>query len=138
MSENKIEQTLKNFDKALLSLEVNIQKIKIKPKSDDDYDIYRDSTIQRYEYSIELAKKLMSKYIEEIDKKVAGQKLILKKAFEFDLIESDIWFNMIDDRNITSHEYNENLANELLENIFTYVSVLREFYKNISVKIQEL
>lgn len=138
MSENKIEQTLKNFDKALISLEVNIQKIKIKPKSDDDYDIYRDSTIQRYEYSIELAKKLMSKYIEEIDKKVAGQKLILKKAFEFDLIESDIWFNMIDDRNITSHEYNENLANELLENIFTYVSVLREFYKNISVKIQEL
>lgn len=138
MSENKIEQTLKNFDKALISLEVNIQKIKIKPKSDDDYDIYRDSTIQRYEYSIELSKKLMSKYIEEIDKKVAGQKLILKKAFEFDLIESDIWFNMIDDRNITSHEYNENLANELLENIFTYVSVLREFYKNISVKIQEL
>ena len=90
-----LKQKLQNYDKALVTLEINIVKIKNRPKEDDDFDIYRDSTIKRFEYCLEVARKLMSKYIEYVDKKVNGQKLVLKKAFEFDLIEDDIWFEMI-------------------------------------------
>lgn len=135
---DKLEQNLANFQRALTSLEVNIEKIKLKPKSDDDFDIYRDSTIQRFEYSMELAKKLMAKYIEYIDGEIKGQKLILKKAFEFDLIDDEIWFKMLDDRNITSHEYSEELAQELLENIFIYAIKLRAFYETVKKAIETL
>jgi|TARA_R110002033_G_scaffold63018_1_gene113915 nucleotidyltransferase substrate binding protein (TIGR01987 family) len=135
---DKLEQNLANFQRALTSLEVNIEKIKIKAKSDDDFDIYRDSTIQRFEYSMELSKKLMANYIEYIDSEVKGQKLILKKAFEFDLIDDDIWFKMLDDRNITSHEYSEELAQELLENIYIYAIKLRSFCEIIKSKIEVL
>ncbi len=135
---DKLEQNLANFERALTSLEVNIEKIKNKPKSDDDFDIYRDSTIQRFEYTMELSKKLMSKYIEYIDAEVKGQKLILKKAFEFDLIDDDIWIKMMDDRNITSHEYSEELAQELLENIYIYAIKLRNFCVIIKKEIEAL
>ena len=135
---DKLEQNLANFERALLSLETNIVKIKVKPQTDEDFDIYRDSTIQRFEYSLELSKKLMANYIEYIDAEVKGQKLILKKAFEFDLIDDDIWFKMIDDRNITSHEYSESLAQELLENIYIYAIKLRNFCEIIKKEIERL
>ncbi len=135
---DKLLQNLANFDRALISLETNIVRIKNKPESDDDFDIYRDSTIQRFEYCMEISKKLMSKYIECVDTKVNGQKMILKKAFEFDLIDDNIWLEMIDDRNITSHEYSEELAKELLLNIYIYAIKLRLFYDTIKIEINNL
>ena len=134
----KLTQNLSNYNKALLSLESNIKKIKKMSEKAEDFDIYRDSTIQRFEYSVELAKKIMANYIEAIDKRVHEQRVIIKKAYEFELIESEIWFEMIDDRNITSHEYSEKLAKELLYKIYDYAVELRNFYLTIKTKIEEL
>jgi nucleotidyltransferase substrate binding protein (TIGR01987 family) len=134
----KLKQNLSNYNRALLSLESNIKKIKKINEDIDDFDIYRDSTIQRFEYSVELAKKLMANYIETIDRRVHGQRIIIKKAHEFELIESEIWFEMIDDRNITSHKYSEALAKALLYKIYDYAIELREFYCVIEKKIEEL
>jgi len=83
----KLIYNLENYNRALLSLESNIKKIKNMNENMEDFDIYRDSTIQRFEYSIELSKKLMANYIEAIDKRVHGQKIIIKKAYEFELID---------------------------------------------------
>ena len=132
-----LKQKLSNYDKALFSLEEILEKIESK-RDDEDFKIYRDSAIKRFEYSLEVARKLMSKYIEFVDKKINGQKLVLKKAFEFDLIEDNIWLIMIDDRNLTTHEYSEALAEELLKDIYTYAIKLREFYTVIESKIDEL
>jgi len=132
-----LKQKLKNYEKALLSLEEIILKIE-SHKESEDFKVYRDSVIKRFEYSLEVSRKLMSKYIEFVDKKINGQKLVLKKAFEFDLIEDDIWFTMIDDRNITTHEYSEELATELLESIYIYALKLREFCTVMQGKIKEL
>jgi len=129
---NKLIQNLQNYERALISLETNIIKLKAMAKEEEDYDIYRDSTIQRFEYSIESAKKLMSNYIEYEDGvKIAGQNRIIKEAFKFDLIDDDIWFEMVDDRNITAHEYSEKLAQEIAEKIFIYAIKLRIFHDTI-------
>jgi nucleotidyltransferase substrate binding protein (TIGR01987 family) len=134
----KLIYNLENYNRALLSLESNIKKIKNMNENMEDFDIYRDSTIQRFEYSIELSKKLMANYIEAIDKRVHGQKIIIKKAYEFELIDNEIWFEMIDDRNITFHEYSEKLAQELLYKIYNYAIELRKFYTLISKEIDKL
>ena len=132
-----LKQKLKNFEKALLSLEEILVKVKLQ-KDTEDFSVYRDSTIKRFEYSLEVARKLMSKYIEYVDKKINGQKLVLKQAFEFDLIEDDIWFTMIDDRNMTTHEYDEQIAMQLLDSIYKYETVLRKFLEIMQSKINEL
>ena len=132
-----LQQKLKNYEKALLSLEYILVKIESK-REDEDFKIYRDSAIKRFEYSLEVARKLMSKYIEYVDRKINGQKLVLKQAFAFDLIEDKIWFTMIDDRNMTTHEYSEEIANELLESIVIYAQRLREFYTVMKIKVNEL
>ncbi len=132
-----LKQKLENYEKAILSLEDIIIKVQSK-QEDEDYVIYRDSTIKRFEYSIEVARKLMSKYIEYVDKKINGQKLVLKQAFEFDLIEDKIWFTMIDDRNMATHEYSEDIAIELLESIYIYALRLREFCTVMQSKVNEL
>ncbi len=134
---NKLIQNLQNYEKALISLETNILKLKAMNIDEEDYDIYRDSTIQRFEYSIESAKKLMGNYIENEDGvKVAGQNKIIKEAFKFDLIDDDIWFEMVDDRNMTAHEYSEKLAQEIAEKIFNYAIKLRIFHDTIKTMIE--
>ncbi len=135
---NKLKRNAQNSKKALLSLEDILQDIENKPREDKDFIIYRDSAIKRFEYTIEVSRKLMSYYIEYIDKKINGQKLVLKKAFEFDLIEDKIWFTMIDDRNIVTHEYSEEIAVTLLNDIFIYAKKLREFYDTIEKLINKL
>lgn len=135
---DKLLQNLANYEKALISLETNVIKIKAIKEDFEDFDIYRDSTIQRFEYTMEIAKKLMANYIEYEDTKIAGQKAILRKAFEFDLIDDDIWFDMLEDRNNTSHEYDENQAKELLGKIYIYAITLRIFYETIKQMIEEL
>ena len=132
-----LKQKLVNYQKALLSLEEILNKIESK-RDDEDFSIYRDSAIKRFEYSLEVARKLMSKYIEFVDRKINGQKLVLKKAFEFDLIENDIWFTMIDDRNMTTHEYSEEIAKELQDSIYIYAQRLKEFNIIMQAKIAEL
>lgn len=136
--QTKLIQNLANYEKALVSLETNILKIQGMEESAEDYDIYRDSTIQRFEYTMESAKKLMANYIEFVDQKVAGQQQIIKKAFEFDLIDDDVWFQMIEDRNNTSHEYDENMAKELVARIMTHAIKLRIFHDTIKPMIEAL
>ena len=134
----KLRRNLENTKKALLSLENILEQIHSKNRDDNDYEIYRDSAIKRFEYTIEVSRKLMSYYLEYIDKKVNGQKLVLKKAFEFDLIDDKIWFSMIDDGNLTTHEYSEEIAIILLNDIFIYAQKLREFYEVIDELIEQL
>ncbi|MDD3597458.1 HI0074 family nucleotidyltransferase substrate-binding subunit [Sulfuricurvum sp.] len=136
--QDKLLQNLVNYEKALVSLETNILKIQGMDENAEDYDIYRDSTIQRFEYTMESAKKLMANYIEFVDQKVAGQQQIIKKAFEFDLIDDDVWFQMLEDRNNTSHEYDENIAKELVERIYTHAIKLRIFHDTIKPMIEAL
>ena len=135
----KLLQNLHNYEKALISLETNIVKIKaVDAETFDDFDIYRDSTIQRFEYTVESAKKLMANYIEYVDEKVAGQKNILRAAFEHDLIDDEVWFKMLEDRNNTSHVYDEGIAQELLESIYLYAVKLRVFYVTVKAAIENV
>jgi nucleotidyltransferase substrate binding protein (TIGR01987 family) len=135
--QDKLLQNLANYEKALVSLETNILKIQGMDENAEDYDIYRDSTIQRFEYTMESAKKLMANYIEFVDQKVAGQQQIIKKAFEFDLIDDDVWFQMLEDHSNTLSGSDEFFAKELLKNIIIYTTKLRIFHDTIKAMICE-
>jgi nucleotidyltransferase substrate binding protein (TIGR01987 family) len=69
-------------------------------------DIVRDAAIQRFEFTFELVWKTLQLYLEHEGLESPGPRAVIKRAFVMRLIsdqdEADIWFQMLDDRNLTS------------------------------------
>src|SRR6476620_3824476 len=63
-------------------------------------------------------------YLEHEGFESAGPRAVLKRAFVVRLIsdqdEADVWLQMLDDRNLTSHAYDETLAVRIYERIVHY------------------
>ncbi|EAX48919.1 nucleotidyltransferase substrate binding protein, HI0074 family [Thermosinus carboxydivorans Nor1] len=74
-----------------------------------------DGVIQRFEFTYELAWKLIKAYLEyEGIADVKSPRAAFKEAFTAGLIDNgEIWLEMIDDRNLTAHTYNEENAKQI-------------------------
>ncbi|OIN92631.1 MAG: hypothetical protein AUJ20_06575 [Comamonadaceae bacterium CG1_02_60_18] len=78
----------------------------------DETDIIRDSLIQRFEFTYELAWKCMYYWLRDQGEKVLEmQKPILAAAFRCELIaDPKLWEDIKEARDETSHTYNEDKA----------------------------
>ena len=83
--------------------------------------IVRDAVIQRFEFSFELVWKALKLYLERQGHECGGPRPTLKKAFADRLIatpeEADVWLQMLEDRNLTSHAYDEALATRIYQHV---------------------
>lgn len=101
--------------------------------------ILRDAVIQRFEFSFELVWKSLQLYLEHRGLECGSPRATLKKSFAEGLIqtpeEGDVWLQMLDDRNLTSHAYDETLAQRIYQHIVqNYTPLL----KSMSERIQTL
>ena len=129
MPDYKITLSLTKLGKALESLE----QITAKPSQPDRSNI--DAAIQRFEFTIELFWKLLKNILASLGTEVQYPKNVLQEAFKGHLINNEqLWLQMLEDRNITSHTYDEDLADQIFDRIKTYVPILRETYNNIREK----
>lgn len=84
-------------------------------------DLIRDAIIQRFEFTFEVVWKTPKLYLERQGHECGGPRPTLKKAFAENLIptagESDLWLQMLEDRNLTSHAYDEALAQRIHSHI---------------------
>lgn len=99
-------------------------------------DILRDAVIQRFEFSFELVWKTLKLYLERQGHECGGPRPTLKKAFTEGLIstpeEGDVWLQMIEDRNLTTHAYDEELAIRIYQHIaVSYAELLRKMADKI-------
>lgn len=77
-------------------------------------EFVRDSAIQRFEFTFELLWKSVKAYAEESGLEAFSPRDSLRVAFQIGLIEdSPEWFRMLEDRNLTSHTYNEATADTI-------------------------
>lgn len=125
------KQRFENFTKAYTSLLESDDALKQEPEN----SFIKDSLIQRYEYTIELAWKTMKDYLEEqgfID--VSSPKKVVRKAFEEALIQdAPTWIAALNGRNITSHAYDETKANEIVKDISEqYILIFRDLYEQMN------
>ena len=89
----------------------------------------RDSLIKRFEFSYEMAWKLMMSYEKENGiVEVLGSKDVIRQAFKLSIINNgETWLEMVDARNKTSHLYDEEMATDVVnEIIYTYYPLLTE------------
>lgn len=81
--------------------------------------IIYDATIQRFEFVIELSWKLMKEYLES--ENLVGfntPKMVIKEIYRIGLINNgEIWLDMLNDRNLTLHTYDEDTAKHIYTNI---------------------
>ena len=98
------------FEKALIQL----QKALDVPKN----EYTRDAVIQRFEFTYELAWKTLKAYLATQDMVVLSPKETLKVAYQQGLIQdANAWSELHLKRNLTTHTYDEHLA----ETIYDYL-----------------
>ena len=93
-------------------------------------DIVIDGTLQRYEFTFELAWKTMKDYLEYngYSDNIASPRAIIQLAYQAKVIKNgNTWINMMLDRNVLSHLYDEEKSREIYDNIKK--SYLDEFEK---------
>ncbi|MGB4058542.1 MAG: HI0074 family nucleotidyltransferase substrate-binding subunit [Alphaproteobacteria bacterium] len=104
-----------------------------------DYFARREGLIQTFEYTIELCWKTLKAVLELNGRFVNLPRDILKESFAAGWLGDDdkIWFRMIDDRNMTSHTYKEELADQVVRHVEGYYPLLRRTHDLLKTKIEE-
>jgi len=90
-----------------------------------DNDVNRDAAIQRFEFCFELAWKAIQERAREEGLDCQSPKGCLKVAFKTTWIENENgWLAMLEDRNRTSHTYDEDLAKAVYHRLPGYLPLL--------------
>lgn len=92
----------------------------------------KEGTIQRFEYTMELAWKVMKDYLENegVIFKQITPRCVIRKAFETNLTEHGrVWMEALDARNKMSHTYDFQKFEEVIEKIRSrFLPVMEDFY----------
>ena len=126
-------QRFSNYNKALATLSEAVALNEERTLS----KLEKKGLIQSFEYTHELAWKIMQDFLREIGGiKTIGSRDTTREAFAAKLIENgDNWMEMIKKRNLTSHTYNEETSEEI------YKSIIEDFHPlfvAFQTKMQEL
>src|SRR5690625_4841078 len=117
----RLRERIQVAKKALATL---LETIEIKEPS----SIVRDASIQRFEYSFEACWKAGKLYLfdhEGLD--VGSPKSVIRSFREIGIFseqETILGLNMVNDRNLTVHTYNEGLAEKINKNIPKYFTFM--------------
>ena len=122
MSEEKIQQSLNNLERALARLKEAL----CEPASNS---LVMDGTIQRFEFVIELFWKAFKRILDREGIQVSTPRESIKQAYQVGWIEDeDAWLEMLRDRNETSHVYDEATAQRIYESIKRNFVALERVY----------
>ncbi|GAA5253072.1 HI0074 family nucleotidyltransferase substrate-binding subunit [Candidatus Rickettsia kedanie] len=115
---SKINLKLEKFRKAFMTLE----DIYLKPVIGDR--AYIDTTIQRFEFTFELAWKFLKEYFSQKSTILHYPKAVIKEAYSAGIInDEDLWIYMLTDRNMTSHTYYTKLAQYIAESEIMFLNL---------------
>jgi nucleotidyltransferase substrate binding protein (TIGR01987 family) len=122
------KQRFDNFCRAYAHLHEAVELSKTRTLS----KLEEQGLIQSFEYTHELAWKVLKDYLEEQGfTDIIGSKNATRIAFKEGLIQQgEVWMAMIEARNQTSHSYNLEIAATVSEKIcHAYYPVFRDFVK---------
>lgn len=131
----------KTLNNALASLEESLdyfKAISTAPNKDQFikdyvvvYKVARDSVIQRFEFSVELFWKYVRLYLEEIKQVKLESNTprdVMRSACQSRVLSEDsaeAFMKMVRSRNLTSHTYKEEVAEQLVHDIPKYFEQMR-------------
>jgi nucleotidyltransferase substrate binding protein (TIGR01987 family) len=109
------KQRFDNFQRALHQLTLAMALKAQRPLS----ELEQQGLIQSFEFTHELAWNVLKDYLEmEGIQGLVGSRSTVREAFKRGLVrDGEVWMDMIEKRNLSSHTYNQNVANTLAMSI---------------------
>lgn len=133
MQDVRWKQRFQNFTKALNQLRDAVKLAQTRALT----ELEKQGIIQAFEFSHELAWNVLKDYLENKGiVPIIGSKDACRVGFKNGLIQSGkIWMNMIESRNLTSHTYNLDIANSVVDDILQRYYPEFEALKNTFSKL---
>ncbi|MDE0316342.1 MAG: nucleotidyltransferase substrate binding protein [Candidatus Poribacteria bacterium] len=126
-------QRANSFEKAFARLKAAVNLAEQRELS----DLEAQGLIQGFEYTHELAWKTLKDFLETQGMvNLYGSRDTTRAAFRNQLIENgEVWMDMVDKRNLTSHTYDEETAAQV---VTTICSTYFHAFERLLVKLQQL
>ena len=117
LSFEQVEKALKSLEKALAQ-----------PKT----EFTRDAAIQRFEYTFELTWKLAKKTLEFNGITSTSPRSVIRDMGQQGWI-ADVkrWFSFLDARNLTSHTYKEEIADQVYETARSFAKECKDLIRKL-------
>ena len=133
-------QRLGSYRKAFERMNEAVEMISLYSIKNRETELLLDALIQRYEFTHELAWKLMKDYLEYMGiSGIVGSRDAIRYALQNGLIDDDRWMDSIVDGNITSHNYDQEIAIEIAGRIISiYQPLFDKFLQVMSEKKSRL
>ncbi|MHB1661535.1 MAG: HI0074 family nucleotidyltransferase substrate-binding subunit [bacterium] len=124
----------KDFESSLFRLEESYKKT-AENKNSEDYRFFRDSAIQRFEFTVEIFWKLLKNIVRDNEGIICNSpKSCIREFFASGYIKESsakLLMEMIDDRNMTSHTYHEEVAEIIFSKLKNYIDSMFYVYETI-------
>lgn len=129
-----MEIDITNLKSAFSTLKSSMEKLE-ENKTCDFVDMLEDSCIKRFEYTLEISRKIMKRILKKIYGK-SEEELTVNNTFRYMqgykfITNWENWKNYYEKRNNTAHEYN-------LEKSRALVSIIPEFIKDADFLIKNI
>jgi nucleotidyltransferase substrate binding protein (TIGR01987 family) len=120
----RYQQKLENFTKALRALEQSIALPITRPRD-------LSGIIKDFEIAYELSWKSLKLFLEKQGHETGSAKNVFSKAYQLGQLKDETpWLEIIEDRNLAVHTYDEKLAETLCDHIRTsYVPAFQSLEK---------
>lgn len=133
MFKERWKQRFENFEKAFLLFKESIDEYSKR----DFSKLEKEGLIQRFEYTFELAWKTVKDYLEHNGLAANSPREAIKEAFANDILQDgQVWIDMLEDRKLMAHTYDEQRVNYALDRITTkYAMQINELYDYLKNKV---
>ena len=100
-------------------------------------ELEKAGIIQFFEMTFELGWKVLKDYLESEGYIVKSPRETIKQAFQVGIIENGhVWIDALSNRNLTTHIYDEELANKMTQEIIKiYLPELEKMHEKLSMEL---
>ena len=132
----RFEDGLYNFQRALERFSEAIdQREELEQRGYGD--IVLDLCTKRFEFTFEMSWKAIKRGLDYLGIEAAYPRVCFKEAYAIGLInDQDIWIDMIEQRNLSSHVYNQNEVRGLLLKLESYRDNFQLLYQSLEQKLE--
>lgn len=125
--------------KAIQSLIRVVEELRVTPQN----EFVRDACVQRFEYTYELCSKFLRRYLKMTeasadDVQEMSFPMLIRTASERHLLLNDwsVWMNYREKRNITSHTYDEEKADNVIKIVPQFLQEALYLLERLNEKIK--
>lgn len=128
-------QRFSNYRRALKQLTDAVEIVSKKLYLEHQYNIIREGLIQCFEFSHELAWKVMKDYAEyQGITEIFGSRDAIRYSLRLGVVDDERWMDTIKDRNVTSHHYDDDTARKIVDNIINVYYPLLVKYEEVMLE----